>query len=453
MSSSGMPAAVSASAAASASAPAAPVAPAAANTSLAERGNLYTIATKQFEKAAKAINLDPAVREILLQPKNEIIVNFPVRMDSGELKLFKGYRVQHNNILGPYKGGIRYHEETNLDEVKALASWMTYKSALHDIPFGGGKGGVKFNPRQASKGELERITRRFTHALGANIGPEWDIPAPDVGSNAQTMNWIMDTYMNIVGSSEKNSVRRVVTGKSITSGGSHGREQATGRGLVHCITEWAAENRFSLDGCTFTVQGFGNVGSFTARILAKLGATLVATGDYKGYIANPEGLNPHKLAEHVSATGSVVDYRGGTAISREDFFAMQADIFIPAALEMEIGVAEAKALKCKLVAEGANGPTYPEGEDILLDRGIDIMPDVFANSGGVIVSYYEWLQNKRSERWDLEEVEARLERRMKKTYAVLRDYCADKKVDWRTGAYAIGLDRLQRAYQERGIFP
>jgi glutamate dehydrogenase (NAD(P)+) len=424
-----------------------------AGGSLAERGNLYTVATTQFEKAAKAMKLDSATHEILLQPKNELIVNFPVRMDSGEMRLFKGYRVQHNNILGPYKGGLRYHEETNLDEVKALAAWMTYKCALHDIPFGGGKGGIKFNPRMVSKGELERITRRFTHALGANIGPEWDIPAPDVGSNAQVMAWVMDTYMNIVGMNEKNSVRRVVTGKPITSGGSHGREQATGRGVVHCITEWAAEKRFNLDGSTFMVQGFGNVGSHTARILGKLGATLVATGDWKGYVYNPEGLNPHKLAEHVAQTGSVVDYRGGKSISREEFFQVECDIFVPAALELEVGVAEAKALKCKLMVEGANGPTYPEAEDILLDRGVDVLPDIFANSGGVIVSYYEWLQNKRSERWDLEEVESRLERRMKRTYAMLRDYTTEKKVDWRVAAYAIGLERIQKAYQERGIFP
>src|SRR5262245_16674924 len=269
-------------------------------TSLVARGNLYTVATAQLEKGAKACNLDPSVRAILSQPKNELIINFPVRMDNGEFVMFKGYRIQHNNILGPYKGGMRYHEEANLDEMKALAAWMTYKSALHDIPFGGGKGGIKFNPREHSKLELERVTRRFTHALGSNIGPEWDIPAPDVGTNAQTMVWMMDTYMNVVGMAEKNSVRRIVTGKSVTSGGSHGREQATGRGIVHCITEWARENRFNLDGSTFTVQGFGNVGSHTARILSKLGATLVATGDYRGYIANPEGLNPHKLAEHVA---------------------------------------------------------------------------------------------------------------------------------------------------------
>ena len=430
-----------------------PGATAAGSASLVARGNLYSIATQQLEKGCRAINMDPAVQAILSQPKNELIINFPVRMDNGQMRMFKGYRVQHNNILGPFKGGIRYHEEANLDEMKALAAWMTFKCALHDIPFGGGKGGIKFNPREHSRAELERVTRRFTHALGSNIGPEWDIPAPDVGTNSQMMVWMMDTYMNIVGMSEKNSVRRIVTGKTISSGGSHGREQATGRGIVHCITEWAKERRFNLDGATFTVQGFGNVGSHTARILSKLGATLVATGDYRGYIANPEGLNPHKLAEHVQATGSVVDYRGGKAIQREEFFAMDADVFVPAALELEVGIAEARALKAKVVVEGANGPTYPEAEDILLDRGIDVVPDVLANSGGVIVSYYEWLQNKRSERWDLEEVESRLERRMKRTYAQVRDFAQDRKVDWRTASYAIGLDRLQNAYVERGIFP
>src|SRR5262245_25394099 len=290
-------------------------------TSLVARGNLYTVATQQLEKAARAINLDPAVKAIVSQPKNELIINFPVRMDSGEYRMFKGYRVQHNNILGPFKGGIRYHEEANLDEMKALAAWMTYKCALHDIPFGGAKGGIKFNPRLHSKSELERVTRRFTHALGSNIGPEWDIPAPDVGTNAQTMVWMMDTYMNVVGT-ERQEVRGVVTGKTGAAGGSPGRETATGQGVVHCITEWARENRFDLDGKAFMVQGFGNVGSHTARILAKTGATLIATGDYRGYIANPEGLNPHKLAEHVAHTGSVVEYRGAKPISRQEFFAL-----------------------------------------------------------------------------------------------------------------------------------
>jgi glutamate dehydrogenase (NAD(P)+) len=425
----------------------------ASSLTLAQRPNLFQIAQSQMDKAARAIHLDESVWAILSQPKNEIIINFPVRMDDGKLHMFKGYRVQHSNILGPFKGGIRYHEEANLDEMKALASWMTWKSALHDIPFGGGKGGVKFNPREVSKSELERITRRFTHALGGNIGPEWDVPAPDVGTNGQIMVWVMDTYMNIVGTQDKNAVRRVVTGKTISSGGCLGRETATGQGIVHCITEWAKEKRFSLDGATFIVQGFGNVGSHTARILTKLGATLVAVGDYKGYIANPEGLNVHKLSDHVASTGSIADYKHGKPISREEFWSMDCDIAVPAALELELGPTEARALKAKLVVEGANGPTYPEAEQILMDRGTEILPDIFANSGGVAVSYYEWLQNKRSERWELEEVEGKLERRMKRTYAMVREYATQKKLDLRTACYGIALERIQAVYRERGIFP
>jgi glutamate dehydrogenase/leucine dehydrogenase len=351
--------------------------------SLKDRGNLFEIATRQVEKAMKLIDLDPNVAEILRQPKNEIITNFPVRMDDGKIKMFKGYRVQHNNVLGPYKGGIRYHHEANLDEMKALAAWMTYKSALHEIPFGGGKGGVKVDPRQHSMAELERITRRFTSALGNNIGPEWDIPAPDVGTNGQTMVWMMDTYVNIVGQNERNSGRGVVTGKSIAAGGSYGRAEATGAGVVHCITEWAKDKNFNLDGCHVIIQGFGNVGSYTARLLSQKGAVVIGVGDVGGYLANPEGINPHKLGEHVQKTGSVAGYRGATKITREEFFALEADIFVPAALELELGVAEAKSLKVKMVVEGANGPTFPEAEELLLGKGVDVIPDILCNSGGV----------------------------------------------------------------------
>ena len=421
--------------------------------SLKDRGNLFEIATYQMTRGADAIKLDPAVRQILAQPKNELIINFPVRLDDGCYEIFKGYRVQHNNLLGPYKGGIRYHHEANLDEMKALAAWMTYKCSLHDIPYGGAKGGIKFDPRKHSKHELERITRRFTHALGGNIGPEWDIPAPDVGTNEQTMVWMMDTYMNVVGNSDRNAVMRVVTGKSIASGGSYGRKEATGQGLVHCIEEWARDHQFKLDGCTFTVQGFGNVGSFAAKLLSKMGAVLVGVGDYKGYLANPEGINAHKLAEYVPRTGSVADYRGGTPITREQFFALECDIFVPAALELEIGPQEAETLRCKLVAEGANGPTYPKAEEILLKRGVSIIPDILANSGGVVVSYFEWLQNKRSERWEHEDVLDRLERKMQQTYATVRQFASQTGSDWRTSCYAIALDRLQQSYRERGIFP
>ncbi|HEY4393044.1 MAG TPA: Glu/Leu/Phe/Val dehydrogenase [Polyangia bacterium] len=418
-----------------------------------EKPNPYDVALAQLDKAARVAGISPAVRDILSQPKNELIVNFPVRMDNGEYRMFKGYRVQHSNILGPYKGGIRYHEQVSLDEVKALASWMTYKCALHDIPFGGGKGGIKFMPRQHSQAELERITRRFTHALGANIGPEYDIPAPDVGTNGQIMVWMMDTYMNVVGFTDKNANRRVVTGKTLNSGGSLGRESATGQGIVHCIAEWARDRRFDLNGASYTVQGYGNVGSNAAKILARTGATLTAVGDWKGYIANSDGINPFKLADHVQKTGSVVGYSGTHSVTRGEFFATQADIFIPAALELEIGVEEAKALNVKLIVEGANGPTETAAEPILYEKGIALIPDILANSGGVVVSYYEWLQNKRSERWDLEEVEERLAKRMKRTYLNVSEYAAAKKCDWRVAAMAIAIERIGRAYAERGIFP
>jgi glutamate dehydrogenase (NAD(P)+) len=421
--------------------------------SLKDRGNLFEIAIRQVDKAADHVKLDSDVRAILAQPKNELIINFPVRMDDGAYVMFKGYRIQHNNLFGPYKGGMRYHHEANLDEMKALAAWMTYKSALHEIPFGGGKGGIKVDPSGLSRTELERITRRFTHALGNNIGPDWDIPAPDVGTNEQTMVWMMDTYMNVFGQNDKHSLRGVVTGKSVTSGGSYGRREATGQGVVHCITEWASDHGFNLDGCHVIIQGFGNVGSYTARLLSQKGAVVVGVGDVGGYLANPEGINPHKLSEHVAKTRTVAGYRGATKITREEFFGLEADIFVPAALELELGVKEAKALRVKMIAEGANGPTYPEAEQILLDKGVSVIPDILCNSGGVIVSYYEWLQNKRSERWEHNEVLQRLERRMKQTYGQVRQYVAAHHVDWRTASYAIGLERLQHVYRERGIFP
>jgi glutamate dehydrogenase (NAD(P)+) len=246
---------------------------------------------------------------------------------------------------------------------------------------------------------------------------------------------------------------RVVTGKTIASGGSYGRSEATGQGLVHCISEWAHDKNFKLDGCTFTVQGFGNVGSHAARILSKMGAVMVGVGDYKGYLANPEGINPHRLAEHVGKTGSVVDYKGGAPISRDQFFGLECDILISAALELELGPEEAELVRCKMVAEGANGPTHPRAEEILLKKGIHIIPDILANSGGVVVSYYEWLQNKRSERWELEDVLDRLERRMRQTYGVVRQCVNQRGLDWRTACYAVALQRLEQSYAERGIFP
>jgi glutamate dehydrogenase (NAD(P)+) len=415
--------------------------------------NLFDVANSQLQRGIDLIDLDPSVATILAQPKNELIIHFPVRLSTGDVKLFKGYRVQHNNSLGPFKGGMRYHPAVHLDECKALASWMTWKCALQRVPYGGAKGGVKFNPRDYTAQDLEQITRRFTHALGDNIGPEWDIPAPDMGTNSQTMDWMMDTYTNIAGHNDRQALRRVVTGKSIICGGSQGRTAATGQGVVYCIQEWARQNRFDLDGATLSVQGFGNVGSHTARILARMGVSLVAVGDHSGYFKNTEGFNPHKLSEYVKKNGSLQGYPAGQEISREEFFATECDILVPAALELQIGAEEAKALNTKVVVEAANGPTDLEGEQILVKRGIDIVPDILANSGGVIVSYYEWLQNKRSESWDIEEVESKLERRMKRTYLYVTDRMRDLRCDMRTACYAIALERLRDVFRARGLWP
>ena len=413
----------------------------------------FKVVQHYLDEASQLIELPPYINTILQQPKNEIIVNFPVRMDDGSIRLFKGYRIQHNNLLGPFKGGIRYHETVTLDDIKALAAMMTWKCALMNLPLGGGKGGIKFNPNEVSRSELQRITRRFFHALGANIGPETDIPAPDVGTDAKTMAWAMDTYMNTVGQFFKQAVKGVVTGKPVASGGTYGREKATGQGLVHCITEWAEERDFDLGGATLTVQGFGNVGSNAAVILSKLGVSTIAVGDHTGYLYNPEGFNPHKLQDYVKKHRSIAGYPNGKAISREEFFRIKADIFIPAALENQIGPEEAAALQVRLVGEGANGPCSPEGERILLERGIDILPDVLANSGGVTVSYYEWVQNKRSETWTLEEVDTRLEKAMKRAYREVIEMARQKSCTLRLAAYAVALQRIASAYGEREIFP
>ncbi len=415
--------------------------------------SVYEIAQAQLARAAKVLHLDPDLELILSQPKNELIINFPVRMDDGTYRLFKGYRIQHNDIVGPYKGGIRFHPEVHLDEVKALAAWMTWKCSLLEIPFGGAKGGIKFDPNQHSPAEIQRIARRFTHALGDNIGPNYDIPAPDMGTNAQTMVWMMDTFMNRGVANDKNALRGVVTGKSVTSGGSLGREKATGQGLVYVVEQWAEETGFNLDGATVAVQGFGNVGSWAAQILTRLGCSLVAVQDHTGAIVNAEGIHPRRLAEWNRENGGVAGYKGAKSVSQKAFFSVDADIFIPAALEMQITKETAPLLKCKLVAEGANGPTDLNGEKILQDRGITVLPDILANAGGVTVSYFEWLQNRRAESWSLHEVDERLHRMITQAYRNMRDLARRYDVDNRTAAYIHALSRIQRVYQERGIFP
>ncbi|MDQ2645421.1 MAG: Glu/Leu/Phe/Val dehydrogenase [Myxococcota bacterium] len=419
----------------------------------APRYDFFGVVQGYLDAAAKLAGTPEHVRTILSQPKSEIIVHFPVRMDNGEVRLFKGYRIQHNDTLGPYKGGMRYHEDVSLDDVKALASVMTWKCALMGLPFGGAKGGVKFNPRSVSRAELSRVTRRFFHSLGGNIGPDYDIPAPDVGTNAQTMAWALDTYMNTVGVVSKQAVLGVVTGKPVSIGGTLGREKATGQGLVHCVRRWAELNKFDLQGKKLILQGYGNVGSNVALLLGQLGVSLVAVGDHTGYLVNPEGFNAYRLKQYVEKTGSIAGYPNGSAISREDFFSFQADLFVPAALENQVGPTEAEALQVRLVAEGANGPCSPEGEDVLKRRGIDILPDVLANAGGVTVSYYEWVQNRRSEQWTLEDVDDRLERAMLDAYARMEQYARNKHCDYRTACYAVALERLAKAYLDREIFP
>jgi glutamate dehydrogenase (NAD(P)+) len=415
--------------------------------------DFFAVIQGYLNQAAEIVGLPDHVRLILSQPKNEVIINFPVRMDDGTMRLFKGYRIQHNNLLGPFKGGMRYHEKVSLDDVKALAAMMTWKSALMELPFGGAKGGIKVNPRELSRDELARLTRRFTHALGNNIGPSYDIPAPDVGTDAQVMVWMMDTYMNSIDAGDKQAQRAVVTGKTLTCGGSRGRNKATAQGLIHCLLEWAKDERFELEGKTAIIQGYGNVGSHTALLLSRLGVSTIAVGDHSGYLYNGEGFNPHKLVEYVKAKGGIAGYEHGDEINREQFFATKADIFVPAALENQVGPAEAKALQVQLIAEGANGPLNPAGEAILKDRGIAVLPDVLANSGGVTVSYYEWVQNRRSETWDLEEVDHRLELAMTRAYHRVMYVAREKEIDPRIAAYCLALESLATAYNERGIFP
>ncbi len=416
--------------------------------------SLFLVAVQQqLERSARLARLPDHVSAILAQPKNELIVNFPVRMDDGGFRVFKGYRIQHNNLLGPYKGGLRFHEDTRLDDLKALAMNMTFKCALMDLPFGGAKGGVKCDTHKLSSDELMRVSRRFTHALGANIGPEYDIPAPDVGTDSQVMVWIMDTYMNSAGYTERSAQQRVVTGKTLECGGSVGRDKATGQGLVHCLIEWARDHDCDLEGKSALVQGYGKVGSHASMILSRLGVSIVGVGDHTGYRLNPEGFNAHRLAEYVKKHGSLQGYEGGEACSRADFFAAKADFLIPAALQSQIGEGEAKVISARVILEGANGPVMADGEAVLRDRGIDIVPDILANAGGVTVSYYEWVQNGRQESWELDEVDARLEKAMRRAYRRAVEFAREHECSLRDAAYGLALNRLAVVYKQRQIFP
>ena len=416
-------------------------------------GALFENVQMQYNKAADLLGLDDAVRKILARSENEIVVTFPVRMDDGSIEMITGYRLQHNNALGPFKGGLRYHPQVDLDEVRALAAWMTWKTALADIPFGGAKGGIQIDPFRYSRNEIERVTRRFVYALGDNIGPEYDIPAPDVNTNAQIMAWFLDSYLSTVSPHERHRNIHVVTGKPVAAGGSLGREKATGQGVVYTIQKWADEGGIALDELTFIVQGFGNVGSWASRLLVNLGARMVAVEDVTGGVRNEKGIDPADLLDHVLEHGGVVGYKGGKPVEHEEFLRISADIFIPAALERQITAGTAGWLNVRLVAEAANGPTTPQGDAVLIERGIDLIPDILCNSGGVIVSYFEWLQNKRSEFWDLEEVDRKLRMKITGMYDRVKERSRLSDVDSRTAAYMLALKRLECVYMERGIFP
>lgn len=434
--------------------------------------NLYLQTVGTMLHAADLLDVPHGVKCILAQPQSEIMVHFPVRMDDGQFKLFKGYRVQHNNALGPYKGGLRFHPDVHLDDVKSLAFLMTMKCSLVRIPYGGGKGGVKCDPRSMTASELQRVSRRFTAAIFRYIGPDYDIPAPDVNTNAQIMAWMADTYATLDGQGKNlwDSVR-VFTGKPVEIGGSVGREKATGQGVVDTLLELLPTLKIEAKGMKFSVIGYGNVGSWTARILAKHGAKLVAVMDHTGAIRNDEGIDAEALAGWVTdrksnPAGGVAGFgagsktgsggkaaKGAQPISTEDFYKTKVDVLVPAALEQMIKEKEAKWIAAKVVAEGANAPTTPAGDRVLSDRGIEVIPAILANAGGVTVSYFEWVQNKTCTIWDLEEVDRKLNQHM--VAAARRTLAARERfdVDMRTAAYIAALDHIAKAYEIRGIFP
>jgi len=413
------------------------------------KGNAWEEALKQLEMATERLKLDPSIVQMLKHPRRTITVAVPARMDNGSIKVFTGYRVQHNNWRGPHKGGIRYHPDVDLDEVKALAMWMTWKCAVMDLPYGGGKGGVVCNPKEMSKSELERMTRRFTAMLIDDIGPYKDVPAPDVYTDSQTMAWIVDTYSQMRGYYEPG----VVTGKPVNVGGSLGRDQATGRGVAICAREAAKEKGVKLGGASVAVQGFGNVGSYAAIILHGWGAKIVALSDSQGGIYSPNGLDPNAVAAFKQKTGKVSGFPGSKEVSNENLLELSCDILIPAALENVITARNASRINAKIVTEGANGPTTTEADQILDERNVLVVPDILANAGGVTVSYFEWLQNLRREHWTLEEVNNKLEAKMAEAFRDTMDLTKKERVPMRISALMLGIGRVADAFARLGLFP
>ena len=415
---------------------------------MAEHGSTFGAMLQQFDGAARLLNLDPGIWKILTHPKRQIIVSCPVQMDNGEIEVFTGYRVQYNVTLGPAKGGIRYHPDVNLDEVTALAAWMTWKCAVAHIPFGGGKGGIICDPTKMSRRELEALTRRYVAEIIDAIGPEKDVPAPDVNTNEQVMAWVMDTYSMHVGRTEN----AVVTGKPVELGGSLGRREATGRGVMIVTREGARHLGLNMKGARVAVQGFGNVGSVSAALLAELGASIVAVTDWKGGVYNPKGLKVDDLIGYVKTNKTVDAFRGGESLTNDDLWGLDVDILIPAALENQITIENAPLIKAKIVAEGANGPTTPEAHKIMHDRGIFVIPDILANSGGVTVSYFEWVQDRYGYFWEEEEVNTRLEKKMVEAFDDVLQTSLRHKVDLRTAAYIVAIDRVGTVTKMRGMY-
>lgn len=419
-----------------------------------KKKGMYESVQQQFEKAANAMNLNQSIRKILAHTNSEVVVNFPVKMDDGSVEVFQGYRVQHNNALGPYKGGLRYHPSVDIEAARALAIWMTWKCSLAGLPYGGGKGGIKLDPANYSQGELERITRRFTYALGDNIGPDYDIPAPDVNTNAQMMAWISDTYMATKSPAERSRYAHVVTGKPVGSGGLEGRDRATGFGVVTTIQAWANWKNTTLNGKKYIVQGFGNVGGWASLFMKEKGAILTAVQDASGTIYNANGIDPQALLDYTKGTkGNVAGFPGAESIDPATFFGLDCDICIPAALGNQITEENAASIRAQVIAEGANGPTTPEGEAILSSRGISIIPDILCNSGGVIGSYYEWLQNKQGEIWSMNDVIGRLENQVLNSFKKVIEASEEYKTDFRTAAYIVAIKRIELTYNQRGVFP
>lgn len=411
--------------------------------------NAYEMALVQLRTAANYLNLENSIIDILSKPKRELQVSFPVKMDDGRVKVFIGYRVQHNDARGPFKGGIRYHPLVDINEVRALAMWMTWKTAVLNIPYGGAKGGVACNPKEMSKSELERLTRKYTMMISPIIGPYTDIPAPDVYTDSQTMAWIMDTYSQLVGY----RVPAVVTGKPISLGGSAGRTTATSRGVIVAAKEAAKAFKKEMEGLGVVVQGFGNVGANAAILAKEFGAKVIAVSDSKGGIYNERGLDVLEVLKHKERTGSVINFPGAKNVTNEELLELPCDILIPAALEGQIHKNNAKNIQAKIVVEGANGPTTPEADKILFDREVMVVPDILANGGGVLVSYFEWVQNLTNLYWKEEEVNEKLDNKMREAFLQVYNIAKERDVDMRTAALILSVGRVVEAMTAAGYFP